>query len=103
MSTPNGDNVFLHELELNVRMELTLAETNQREEGSDDEPTGERLPNPAAQRYEIRLRTLLGAVEALEEGTGSGDLSPQPEMLPEGIAAEHRPHEPDPGPQAEGR
>ncbi len=27
MSTPTGDNAFLHALELNVRTELTLAET----------------------------------------------------------------------------
>jgi hypothetical protein len=30
--TPTGDNAFLHELELDVKTELTLAETSQPEE-----------------------------------------------------------------------
>ena len=30
MSTPTGDNAFLHTLELNVRAELTLAETSRK-------------------------------------------------------------------------
>jgi len=42
MSTPTGDNAFLYELELNVRTELTLAETSQPEAllrvGSQDTP-----------------------------------------------------------------
>jgi hypothetical protein len=49
MSTPTGGNAFLHELELTVRTELTLAETSQR---------------------------LLGAVEALEDGLAPGHPSP---------------------------
>ena len=70
MSTPTGDNAFLHELELNVREELTLAETSQPEEEAVAVPIDEWLSDPAdAQRYEVGLRTLLGAVEALEDGS----------------------------------
>jgi hypothetical protein len=64
MSTPTGDNAFLHELELNVRAELAEAETSWPE----DVPTEESLFDPAdTQRYEAGLRSLLGAVEAVEE------------------------------------
>jgi hypothetical protein len=71
MSTPIGENTFLHELELNVSTELTLAESGQPEEETVDVSLDEWLFDPAdAQRYEIGLHNLLGAVEALEEGTG---------------------------------
>jgi hypothetical protein len=66
MSTPAGDNAFLHELELNIRTELTVAETGHSQQQADDVPIDQWLPDPDAERYEIRLRTLLGAVEALE-------------------------------------
>ena len=70
MSTPTGDNAFLHELELNVSAELTLAETSQPEEEALGVPIDEWLSDPAdAQRYEVPLRSLLGAVEALEDGS----------------------------------
>jgi len=73
MSTPTGDNAFLRALELNVRTELTLAETSQSWEEAVRLPIGEWLSDPADdQRYEIGLRTLLGAVEALEDGSGPG-------------------------------
>jgi hypothetical protein len=75
MSTQTGDNAFLHELELTVSTELTLAETGQPEEEEEavGVPIDEWLSDPAdAQRYEIGLRTLLGAVEALEDGPGPG-------------------------------
>lgn len=66
MSTPTGDNGFLHELELMVRTELTVEETSRPE----DEPHCvlyvEGLPDPDAQRYEVALQNLLGAVETLE-------------------------------------
>lgn len=65
MSTPTGDNAFLHELDLEVRTELTVAETSRPEEEI-DAPIDQWLADPDTQRYEIRLRTLLGAVEALE-------------------------------------
>lgn len=73
MSTPTGDNAFLHELELNVSTELTQAENDQPEEEVACVPIDEWLSDPAdAQRYEVGLRNLLGAVEALEDGSGPG-------------------------------
>ena len=73
-STPTGGNAFLHELELTVRTELTQAETGQPYEEAITIPIAECLSDPAdAQRYEARLRSLLGAVEALEDGFGPGD------------------------------
>jgi uncharacterized protein YbjT (DUF2867 family) len=70
--TPSGDNAFLHELELYVRTELTLAETSQPPEETVNVPIGEWMSDPADdQRYETSLRSLLGAVEALEDGSGS--------------------------------
>ena len=84
MSTPTGDNAFLHELELDVRTELTLAETSQPEEEADGVPTVEWLPDPDAQRYEVSLRNLLGAIEALEDGSRPGDHPPQAET-PESV------------------
>lgn len=72
MSIPTGDNAFLHELEFDVRTELTLVETSQQEEVVDAQ-IDEWLPDTDAQRYEVRLRTLLGAVEALEDGPGPGE------------------------------
>ena len=71
MSTPIGENAFLHELELNVSTELVLAGTSQPEEEAVNVSLDEWLFDPAdAQRYEIGLHNLLGAVEALEEGSG---------------------------------
>ena len=73
MSIPAGDNAFLHELELNVRAELTLIETSQREEEAAGVPIDEWLSDPADdQRYEVGLRSLLDAVEDLEDGSGPG-------------------------------
>ena len=73
MSTPTGDSAFLHELELTVRAELTLAETSQPAEQADGMPVGESPPDPDDQRYDVVLRTLLGAVEALEDAPDPGD------------------------------
>ena len=71
MSSPTGDNAFLHELELNVRTELTVAETSRGWEEAVSAPIDEWLSDPADdQRYEASLRSLLGAVEALEDGFG---------------------------------
>jgi hypothetical protein len=73
MSIPTGDNAFLHELELNVSTELAQAVTGQPEEEAVGAPIDEWLLDPAdAQRYEVGLRNLLGAVEALEDGSGPG-------------------------------
>ncbi|HLJ99076.1 MAG TPA: hypothetical protein VKU39_04115 [Streptosporangiaceae bacterium] len=67
MSTPDSDGVFLQELELNIRAELITAETSQPGEQADGLPDGEWPPDPDAQRYEVGLRGLLGAVEVLED------------------------------------
>jgi hypothetical protein len=70
MSIQNGENVVRQELELVVRTELTVAETNQLEVAVDGEPAVEWPADPEAQRYEAYLGTLLGAVEALDDGAG---------------------------------
>ena len=71
MSTTIGGHAFLHELELNVSTELMLAETSQPEEEAVRLPVDEWLFDPAdAQRYEVGLHNLLGAVEVLEDGSG---------------------------------
>lgn len=71
MTTPTGDNASLHELELLVRAELIVAQTSPQAEESFRLPIEEWLSDPADdQRYEASLRSLLGAVEALEDGSG---------------------------------
>jgi hypothetical protein len=81
MTSPTGQYAFLHELELDVKIELTLAETSQPEEAF-SEPIGEWLSDPAdTQRYEVGLRILIGAVEALEDGSQSGADSPPTEAM----------------------
>jgi hypothetical protein len=83
MSTPTGDNAFLHALELNVRTELALAETGQPEEEAIGGPIDEWLSDPAdAPHYEASLRSLLGAVEALEDASDPRD-HPPPAEVPE--------------------
>jgi hypothetical protein len=77
MSTPTGDNAFLHELELTVKEELTLAETSLPEEQADGTPGDEWPLDPDVERYDVVLRALLGAVEALEDTSGPGG-KPQP-------------------------
>jgi hypothetical protein len=68
MTIPTGGDAFLHELELNLRTEVTLAETGQPEEDALAVPINQRLSDPADdQRYEIDLGDLLGAVEAMED------------------------------------
>ena len=84
MSTPAGDNAFLHELELDVSTELTLAETGPPEEAA-GVPVDEWLVDPAdEQRYEVGLHSLLGAVEALEDGLAPGHHS-SPAEVPESV------------------
>ena len=97
MSTPTGDNAFLHELQLTIRAELTLAETSQPEEQADGVPGDEWPPDPDVQRYEVGLQTLLGAVEALEDAPGPGGHSPLAEMAEGVMTAGHLPDEPGPG------
>ena len=73
MSIPTGDNAFLHELELNVSTELTPAETGQPEEEAAGIPIDKWLSDPADdQRYEVDVRSLLDAVEVLEDGSRPG-------------------------------
>jgi hypothetical protein len=73
MTTPAGDNAFLQELELNIRSELTIVETSEPDVDADGVPTIEWLLDPDAQRYEVGLHTLLGAVETLKNGSRPGD------------------------------
>jgi hypothetical protein len=66
MSYPTGDRDFLGELEREVEAELDLAESSRPEEiiGL---PSAEWPFDPMdVQREEIGLRSLLGAVEAME-------------------------------------
>ena len=93
MSTPTGDNAFLHGLELSVRAELTQAEAGQPEEEAVGVPIDEWLSDPAdGERYEASLRSLLGAVEALEDGSGSSGY-PSPAEAP--AIGETLPYMPD--------
>jgi hypothetical protein len=97
MSTPTGDNAFLHELELTVRAELTFAETSQPEQQADGASGDEWPPDPDVQRYEVNLRGILGAIEALEDPSGPGGHPPPAEMAEGVITAGHLPDEPGPG------
>ncbi|GAA4557576.1 hypothetical protein [Planotetraspora kaengkrachanensis] len=68
MNAANGENGFLYELEIEVEEEVILAESSRPEEAA-ELPVSEWRFDPAdAEREEIGLRGLLGAVEALEEG-----------------------------------
>jgi len=73
MNTPTGDNESLHDLEAEVVAELTLAESSSPEEGI-AVPAAEWQFDPVdVEREEVGLRSLLGAVNALE-----GDPSQDP-------------------------
>jgi hypothetical protein len=78
MTTPTGDNASLHELELDVRTELALAESRPPAEEA-DALADEWMLHPDAQRYEVRLCTLLGAVEAVEGRSGEPPRAAGPE------------------------
>ena len=67
MSSLDEGDALLHEIEVEVRAELTIAETNQPEEEADGEPDLMMQLDPDAERYKVALRTLLGAVEAVED------------------------------------
>ena len=72
MSVPTSDNAFLDDLELTVSAELAQAENGQPEEAA-CVPIDQWLTDPADdQRYEVGLRSLFGAVEALEDGKTAG-------------------------------
>jgi hypothetical protein len=71
MSVPTSDNAFLAELELTVSAELAQAETGPPEEAC--VPVDQWLTDPAdEQRYEVGLRSLFGAVEALVDTKAEG-------------------------------
>lgn len=68
MTTPTGDEAFLHELEIDVRAELAQADTSLAGDQAGT-PMDEWMFDPAdAQREDVQLRSLLGAVEAVEDG-----------------------------------
>jgi hypothetical protein len=65
MTIPTGENGFLHSLEAEVEVELTMAEASHPDESIGG--PADWLFDPAeAERDEVGLRSLLGAVEALE-------------------------------------
>jgi hypothetical protein len=70
MSIPTSDNAFLDQLELTVRAEL--AQTSQPEEAA-CVPIEQWLTDPEdEQHYEVGLRSLFGAVEALKDSKAEG-------------------------------
>lgn len=79
MSTFDEGNPFLRELEIDVRTELAIAETNQPEEEADSVPDVGMLLDPDVQRYEVSLRSLLGAVEVMEDTAPQMPDNRQPE------------------------
>jgi hypothetical protein len=102
MSTPAGGRRILDELEITVSTELTVATTSQPQGQADGVSTAEWLPDPDAERYEVALRTLLGAVEALEDGSRGSDHPPQDEMAESARTAGHLPGALRPGSETEG-
>jgi hypothetical protein len=85
MSTPPGDQAFLHALERTVSMELTLAESGPPEEEAAAVPIDEWLSDPADdERYEVTLRSLLGAVQALEESSEAPEAGQTAPPAPDG-------------------
>ena len=72
MSIPTSANAFLDGLELTVSAELAQAETSQPEEAA-CVPIEQWLTDPEdEQHYEVGLRSLFGAVEALEDSKAEG-------------------------------
>ncbi|MEV0407667.1 hypothetical protein [Actinoallomurus sp. NPDC050550] len=73
MSTPNGENGFLYELEIEVEEELTVTEISNPEQAT-DVPVTDWLFDPAdTERERTGLRGLLGAIQALEDDSRPGD------------------------------
>lgn len=65
-----GENEFLHGLEVDVEAEITIAEASHAEDVATTPVTEWRYDPADAERYEVGLRGLLGAVEAVEEAEG---------------------------------
>jgi len=80
MSTPTDGNESLYDLELDVRMELTLAETGKPGQEADGVKAVEAVLDPDTERYEVGLRNLLSAIGALEDGSRPDDHASQPEV-----------------------
>jgi hypothetical protein len=73
MNTPTGDDFSLAEVESVVEAELAMAESSSAAQAV-DLPVSEWVFDPAdAQREEVELRSLLGAVRVLE---GDSPLGP---------------------------
>ncbi|MEV6878697.1 hypothetical protein [Amycolatopsis sp. NPDC051128] len=66
MSTPDNEE-FLHGLEIEVEAELDIAESSHPEDAARTPVTEWQFDPTDAERYEVNLRGLLGAVEAVEE------------------------------------
>lgn len=66
MSNP-GDDDFLRDLEVDVEAEITIAEASHAEDVAATPVTEWRFDPVDAERYEVGLRGLLGAVEAVED------------------------------------
>ncbi|RSN52586.1 hypothetical protein DMH01_41150 [Amycolatopsis sp. WAC 04182] len=66
MSTPDNEE-FLHRLEIEVEAELEITESSNFEEVARTPVAEWRFDPTEAERYEINLRGLLGAVEAVED------------------------------------
>ncbi|XVQ09690.1 hypothetical protein ACQP1W_45430 [Spirillospora sp. CA-255316] len=69
MSTPSGDNDFLHDFEAEVEAELNLAEASRPQESIGLPPSQWLFDPMDVERDEVGLRGLLGAAEALESDT----------------------------------
>jgi hypothetical protein len=67
MSSTNGDNAFLRELELNVRAELTMVESGDMADEVAAPSETCLFEAEDAERYQVGLRGLLGAVVGLED------------------------------------
>ncbi|WP_406312944.1 hypothetical protein OHA77_31070 [Streptosporangium sp. NBC_01639] len=73
MSTPSGENDSLHELEVEIKAEVTLAESSHPEEFASLSVTEWLFDPTDVEREEIGLRGLLDAVEVLEDGSRPDD------------------------------
>jgi hypothetical protein len=91
MSDPTGDGKFLSELEIEVKAELSLAESSGPDEVVGEASAEWLYESIDVHREEILLRSLLGAVEAIEGDDPRNDLeikatplaaAPRPETGP---------------------
>jgi hypothetical protein len=71
-----SDKEFLHGLEVEVEAELDLAESSVSEEAAAVPPSEWQFDPADAEREAVELRSLLGAVEALETDPGQALRDP---------------------------